>query len=116
MIAVALKGLAGRKVRALLTALAIVIGVTPAVLMFSFSPASTLRSAMSTPVRPSTEPRSSIGKGSPASPNATTKGIPCTFPDGEVFGVLLSPCASIQITPGRRPPRAIPARVPMAIE
>src|SRR5439155_17452401 len=28
----------------------------------------------------------------------------------------MSPCASIQITPGRRPLRAIPARVPMDIE
>ena len=86
---------------------AIVNARTPSSRIARFSPSSTSRSPMKT-----------IRAGSTACAwSAKCTGIPWTFPDGEVNGVLMSPCASTQITPGARPrARATPAIVPIAIE
>jgi len=74
---------------------AIVIAVTPVAAMFGRSLRSMSRIANSTQCAPSTVPRRASGNGSAASPSATAYGIPWTFPEGVVSGVLMSPWASM---------------------
>ena len=58
----------------------------------------------------------SLPKASSASPSAAARGIPWTFPLGEVSGVFRSPCASNQSTPPAPWVAASPPSVPSAIE
>ncbi len=58
----------------------------------------------------------SLPKASSARPSAAARGIPWTFPLGEVAGVFRSPCASNQSTPPAPWVAASPPSVPSAIE
>ena len=40
-----------------------------------------------------------FASGSGSSPSSAAKGMPCTLPLGELSGVFMSACASIQISP-----------------
>ena len=94
--------------------------VTPARRRCSRSPSSMLRTPTSTACSPSTEgigQASLLKRWSSDSPSVTASGIPCTFPLGELTGVLMSEWASTQTTPPGAPwARANPPSVPIAIE
>ena len=76
----------------------------PELLSSSCSPESSERTPTSAVRSGSTAGSRRLGcaNSSPARPRAAASGIPCTFPDGLVAGVLRSPCASSQIHPRRR--------------
>ncbi|KUI59119.1 hypothetical protein VP1G_11048 [Cytospora mali] len=90
-----------------------------------FSPGSTSRSPMYTSLRrlsrfssPSHPKYSSLS--SVARPVRNATGMPCTLPDPDVSGVLISACASTQITATSRfslsrTARAVPPTVPIAM-
>ena len=84
----------------------------------SRSPASSERTPTSASLPGSTAGSSqpSCRKASPASPSAAASTIPCTLPEGDVSGVLRSPCASIQTTPPAPRACAIPSSEPRATE
>ena len=69
--------------------------------MFSRSAASISRTPISTVFSGATlgENPKMFASGSGPRPSSAASGMPCTLPDGEVSGVLMSEWASIQITP-----------------